>query len=191
MNKILCSLPIVLLSANLACASNAWGLYGAYWNASDADDTFGAGLKASIEMIEGVQFQLRGSYFDDLVDGDGARDVDLEVIPVEAGLALTYPVSDSVEWYGGGGLGYYFMDADSGRGPGVDPDDEIGFYFDLGVEWALRKSGASYGETAAKVFAELMYRFVDADNVKPTGGGGADDVELDGIGVNLGLLVSW
>ena len=31
-----------LVTAGLARADNDWGIFAAYWNASDADDAFGA-----------------------------------------------------------------------------------------------------------------------------------------------------
>lgn len=171
MKRILAVLVIILLgSSGMAWGSNAWGLYGAYWNTADADDAFGAGLKVSVEMIEGIQLELRGTYVETLT----AADLDLDVFPLEAGLAVTHAASERVDLYGGGGLGYYFMGGDG------NPDDEVGFYFTTGAEMVVSDSGASYGKTESVLFTELMYRFVDAH-----------DASLDGLGVNAGLLIRW
>lgn len=181
---------MLLAIPTLAFAGNGWGLFAAYWNADDGDDVFGAGLGCEIEITEGVDLQLRGTYFDDLIDGSAAGGADLQVIPLEAGLSLKTPVGDDLTASAGGGLGYYLMDAESGAGGAANPDDEIGFYLSAGLELVIRSSGATFGDRQTVLFAEAVYRSVSADDVVLTSTG-AEDADLDGLGFNIGLKIAW
>lgn len=187
----------VALAAPLAFGDNGFGIGAAYWDTADAGDAWGAGLKTRVQMVEGVQFDLRASFFNSLGEDSDDVSVDLEVIPLEAGLALELPVADRLDVYAGGGIGYYLMEGDAG-GPNqelvdVDPDNEVGFYLVAGSEFVLRRSDAVYGQTAAALFAEVMFRSVSADSAKVEGGQEirVDDADLDGLGVNVGLLMRW
>ena len=163
----------LLLAAGTAVrADNEWGVYGTFWSPSDADDSYGGGFKLGIEMVDRVQLDVRYSIFNNVFD-DGP---DLEVDPLEFGLSFAIPMSDDVETALGAGLGYYFMDGDDV----LDADDEVGFFMSAGLEWTIHRSGATYGETSAKLFVEGIYRFVE------TG-----DIDLNGPGVNVGLLIGW
>ena len=106
---------------------------------------------------------------------------DLEVIPLEVGLNLIGSVVDKLNAYGGVGVGYYLMDSDA------DVDDEIGFFVNGGLSYDVFKNEAAYGGTRASLFAEAMYRFVSADDADY----GGNDVDLDGLVINAGLMVRW
>ena len=197
MRSIIAGLLIVLVGAGTAFGANMWGVGAAYWDTADADDAVGATTKFSFEMVPGAQLDLRASYFNDLAKDVDDIDADLKVIPLEAGLALAYPLGNTVDLTAGGGIGYYLMDG-SVSAPDrtvqpADPENEVGFYFAAGLEWSLRKSGASYGETEAGLFAEIMYRSVSADNIKVESGETIrlSDADLDGVGVNLGVMIKW
>ena len=155
------------------------------WSPSDGEDAFGGGLKIGFEMVDRVQFELRASIFNDLVDGVAGTAADLEDVAVEGGLAYNIPARENLEFYFGGGLGYHFLD---GSGSAASVDNELGFYGVGGVEWYIHRSGAAQGETTAKLFAELLYRFLSTDGITPTG---PADIDLDGPGVQIGLLVGW
>lgn len=169
MKYLIASIPALLLSATLSYGYTGWGIYGSYWDTDEADSAGGAGVKVSIEMVPGVQMELRGTYFEDL-DADGAG---LEVLPLEAGLALVLPTANQVDFLAGGGLGYYLMDGDG------SPDNEVGFYLTAGLEWNL--------QPMASLFTEAMYRVVSANDAGYDG----QDADLDGLGVNAGLLIKW
>lgn len=179
MRKLAAVLMCLSLCAAVAHADNGWGLFGSYWSPSDGDSAFGPGVRLAIEMIPGMQLDLRGSYFGDVMeDGKGP---DLKVIPLEAGLNLIAPVVDRVSVFGGLGVGYYLMDSDA------DVDNEVGFFVNGGLEFVMIENEAAYGGTRASLFAEAMYRSVSADGA---GNGGAD-VDLDGLVFNGGLMVRW
>ena len=200
MSKLFPICTILALGTLTAAAVNQWGAYAAFWDTGDAGSGYGGGAKVSAELVPNVQLQLRGTYFTGLGEGAGDADVDLKIAPLEAGLALGRPVTDNVSVYGGVGLGYYLVDGEvkvpeGSEGLKADPGDEIGVYLAGGLEWAISRSGASYGETAAVLFAELMYRFVSVDDLKvettPDGDIRLSDADLNGIGVHLGLMIRW
>lgn len=181
MKKLLIALLCLSLFPVAAVADNGWGLFGSYWSPSDGDAAFGPGVRFVYETIPGVQFDLRLSYFDNVMDDDVP---DLEVVPLEAGLSLMAPVADRLNLYGGLGVGYYFMDIDTEDDP--DVDDEIGFFVNGGLAYDVVKDDAEYGGSRACLFAEAMYR-----SVKTDGPDGLWDADLDGLVLNAGLTVRW
>lgn len=173
MKKLLAGMMVALLVSGLAVrADNEWGVFGSAWSPSDGENGYGGGVKIGIEMVDRVQLDVRYSLVNNLEDGDVYRDLDVQ--PLEFGLAFALPAVGALEPYLGVGLGYYFMDAE----PKVD--DEWGFNTSLGAEIILSRSGASYGETVTKLFIEGMYR-----NVEP------DGIDLSGFGAQAGLLIGW
>jgi hypothetical protein len=151
-----------------AQAYNGWGIFASYWNTSDAGDGFGPGLKISAEMVPGVQLELRGSYFSSLEDEVSAADI--EVIPLEAGLALTGGAGTGVTLLAGAGAGYCLVDA-------VGADDEVSYYFVGGAEWSVRPNAA--------LFAEIKYTVLEVDGLSP------EKTDLTGPGASAGLLIRW
>ena len=197
MTKLISTFAAVLVAAGTARAANTWGVGAAYWDTSDAADAVGAMTKFSFEMVPGAQLDLRASYFSDLAEDVEGTDADLEVVPLELGLALAYPLGNVVDLTAGGGIGYYLMDgsvtAENRTVQQADPENEVGFYGVLGLEWSLRKSGASFGETEAGLFFEVLYRSVSADNIQVESGETLrlSDADLDGVGLNLGVMIKW
>ena len=183
MRMFLIVLGVVLLGASMASA-NGLGVYGSYWDTKDADSGFGGGAKLSMSFGQYFAVEARGTYFNDLSKDEGPLNVDLQVIPVEAGLVLNMPLSDAVTPYIGGGGGYYFLKADTDAGS-VDIDDEVGWYAIAGLEIKL--------SDAVALFAEGKYTGVEGtaknDNVDNI----VDkvDIDLSGFGGNAGLLLKW
>lgn len=179
MKKVIISMAVLVVMGLTAGAENGWGLHAAYWDTEDLSDQAGVGATLSIEMIPSVLMNIRGSYFDGFGD-ENTGDVDLQVIPLELGLAVYQPLAEKLNVYAGGGIGYYFMDAD-----GVDVDDEVGSFVNAGFELkGAEKKEVVYGQTHLGLFAEAIYRFVEAD-------AGSADFSLDGLGANVGLMIRW
>jgi hypothetical protein len=175
----------LLALGSVATADSEWGFYGAYWAPSDGEDAFGGGLKIGFDMVDRVQLEIRAGIFNDLIDDVAGTAADLEDVPLEIGLAYAMPAKENLEFYLGGGLGYHFLD---GSGSAGSVDNELGFYGTAGLEWYIHRSGAAQGETSAKLFIEVLYRFLSADGTTPVG---PTDIDLDGPGVQLGLVVGW
>jgi hypothetical protein len=169
-------------------ARNAWGPVVSYWDTSDESDDIGFGAFFSFDIAPNVAFDLRGTWFSDMSDSER---IDLEVIPIEAGISLFGNLGDITRLHLGGGLGYYLISADV---DGVfdreyDPDDEIGGYISAGLETTivdnLYEGLLAQGIT---IFVDAGYRFVD---ISDTGGLRRDGGTLDGLMVNAGIRFLW
>ncbi len=163
------SVAMVAFGAMTALANYGWGPYLAYWKPADTDGGFGPGMKITIEMVPSVQLELRGAYFNGLETTKVDGNVDLKVIPLEAGLALNIPVVAKGKVLAGGGGGYFLAEGSQG----YKFDNEFGGYATLGFEYEVI--------TNASLFVEAQYNFVKMNY----------DVSMNGPGANLGLMVTW
>jgi hypothetical protein len=171
---------LLLLLACLACTSPAdvgLGAFGSYWNTDDADEAFGGGAQLKLGT-DPLHLVIRGTYFDDLLDDDHTADIDLQAIPVEAGIELRRKVSPATAIYVGGGVTYCFLDA----GDRGEVDDEIGWYAGGGIEIRLGKR--------VWLFGEAVWRNIEATVEYDDLGEITSDVDFDlsGLGVNVGLV---
>lgn len=163
----LCVLPLVL-AAFTGRADSASGFL-AYRNADWADSGVGVGAKYTWELPSDFRVDARFSFVH-------FGDPDLDMVPLET--TASYQWTDH-EWepYAGLGVGYYFLDGNRG-----DADGDIGFQLfagfemDVGLIWDL--------------FAEINWLFLESDvdstfqEVERTD----STIDLDGIGINLGLV---
>jgi hypothetical protein len=195
-------LAFALLAAVVAAPAFAGGFYafGSYWDVSDLGSAAGAGVKLSIPMGAVVNFDLRGTYyeqyesddfFDRLIDDEDSpfRQNAVDVLPIDAGLSFNLSPRGNFTPTLGGGVSYFLLDTDRGS-----VDDEVGWYANGGLEFA---SQGSVG-----FFAEAIYRsatgtvesspedFRDVDDIE-----GIDfddvDIDLDGFGANAGIVWRW
>ena len=183
---IVLMLGIMIVCGSTARANNGWGLFASYWDPKDGSSAVGPGIKLSIEMVSAIQMGVRVSYFDDIGKDQNGADVQLQAIPIEMDLVLNMPVMETGKVYGGLGLGYYMLDADikldNGSKPDADPGDKVGYYFILGAEFEVQEFAA--------VFAEAKYTVVKADDIT-VDADGLNNGKLDGLGANLGLMITW
>jgi hypothetical protein len=165
-----------IIIAGLACANvqaAELGIFGSYWTPKDGDETFGAGAKVK-GGLGPFYLSLRGTYFNDITE-DVGDDVELRVIPLDAGVGLQLDLIDVIEIYGGVGATYYFMDID-----GASIDDEIGWYLEAGVELTITKHASVFGEAVWRhVEGTIKDRDIDRSRV---------DVNLEGLGFNVGIV---
>ena len=187
MKKWMWILSVVLMTSAGAQA-NGLGVYGSYWKTKDADDGFGGGARLNIGLGDILGIDLRGGYFPDLAKDEDPYDLDLRVIPAEAGLTINLPLSEQAIPYVGGGAGYYFIDAKV-KGPGVDEsadvDNQVGWYAVAGLQIKLSGQVALFGEgkytgVEAKAKDDKMDD-LDQDL----------DFDLSGFGANAGLMLIW
>ncbi|MFN2385110.1 MAG: hypothetical protein ABR576_02295 [Thermoanaerobaculia bacterium] len=161
----------------LAAASSAidLGVFGAYWDTKDAEETYGAGAKLRLGIIE-----FRGTYFQDVTADVDPEELDFEIraIPLEAGIVLQFLKNAPVSPYVGGGGGYYLLDSNAG-----EIDDEVGYYL---------VGGLDIGRGIVAFNVEGIYRnfeatVVDTDDDFPEL---EDEVSFDlsGIGVQAGVI---
>lgn len=169
MKRTACIAAVWIAASAAAQAGNLGGFW-AWWRASDAGESDGIGLKLTLtEPGTTSALELRLTVFSDL-----SRDTEpnkLKVTPIEIGPRFPIAQDGPLQIYLGLGGGYYLMDFDNRR-----VGDEFGFYGLLGIEFQL-------GDTFV-LFGEAVYRRVKA---RPEGG----DLDLDGIGANVGIAYSW
>ena len=151
------------------------GVFGAYWDTKDADQTYGAGAKLRLGIVE-----FRGTYFKDVTADVDPEEFDLEIraIPLEAGIVLQFLKNAAVSPYVGGGAGYYLLETDAG-----EIDDEVGYYV---------VGGLDIGSGVVAFNVEGIYRNFEA-TVVDTGDDFPEiedevNFDLSGIGVQAGVI---
>jgi len=191
MKTIFACLGILAFTSATALGANGWGPLISYWSTDEGDDGVGIGGKITTEVAPNVQLEFRATWFEDLAKDEHNVKAELEVIPLELGLAVVGPMGqdDRFQFLAGGGIGYYLMDGKVTvrgiRSINADPDNDFGFYAVGGFTFSLNEK--------TSLFAELMYRMVSAENIRVGGDDGLNvgDADLDGLGVNAGILLSW
>jgi hypothetical protein len=148
------------------------GFFGSYLDSDDLQEAIGGGAKLKFNLAEFFALDVRGSYLE-------FDDTDITVIPVEALALLQLPLGDTLNLYGGVGVGYYFFDADN-----VDLEDSVGYFPVAGLEVAL-------GEV--KLFGEIRWLALSPD--ADAAGDELDEIfdsgeaDADGIGINVGIAL--
>lgn len=192
MQKIGLILTLWLTFSGL-CLANGLGVHGGYIDTEDLGDSVGIGGKFQIDLPGGLNIEGRTMMYDDLGKdlpvGGGAVRMDLEIWPIEMGLAFDIPVGKRFIPYIGGGIGWHLLEADVTVGEvtqHIDLDDEFGFYLVGGFNMELGENIAIYGE--------YLYRQVEGSLEDDHTSKLVKDavlVDLGGFSINLGLLLRW
>ncbi len=99
----------------------------------------------------------------------------LSMIPLEVALRLRVPVGPLGAFAGLGG-GYYYLDPDTGAA-----DDNVGAFPFVGLDVGLGERAVLFGEV------RWLYLETDIDSAVNN----AEDISVDGLGVNLGLMLTF
>ena len=163
----LLALGAVTPAAALAQSETSFGVFGSYWDTDDADDAFGIGAKGRFGM-----FELRGTYYEDLTSDSV---IEVEAIPIEAGVAFNFAPDMAINPYVGAGVSYFLLDTNIG-----DIDDEVGWYAVLGGEFGMAEG--------ISLMAEVMYRDVEGtvEDFSAAEFTGSPDIDLSGVAANVG-----
>lgn len=192
MRKILVTAAVMLL-ATVPAAAAGFSVFGSYWNTSDVEDTFGGGLGLTFPIGgAGLGLDFRATYYQELSDEPIGNLFDddegffeeesLEVLPLEAGLRYNFDTDGTFNPWVGAGISYMLLDFTREN---VEVDDETGFYV---------VAGSSFGDPeGVNFFAEALYRSTEATVRRDDPDRIRDDVaiDLDGLGVNAGVLWRW
>ena len=168
------------------------GVFGTIIRTDDFDESYGIGAKLDVDINDLLTVEVRTAFYDTL--GKGLRigsvpfETDLEIVPLEVGLAIDIPIADRLQPYIGGGLGWYILEADvavAGRRQEINIDDELGFYAVGGLRLGLNPN--------LELFGEYQYRNVETtlSNDSFSNRIQSVDVGLSGSSVNVGLLLRW
>ena len=179
---VLLCLFIALVAVSPVAADNSFGVFGAYHDTEDVDQSTGGGLRTRLGWLD-----LRASFLNDLTRDTSPESLDFELqaVPLEAGIA--FDLMDDARWnpYVGGGLSYFMLDSND-----VEINDEAGFYAVVGSEFGMREN--------LNFMVEAMYRDMEAtverdpNSVRDVSNIELENestVELGGFGINAG--VSW
>lgn len=124
------ALVVLLAALGAARASAEVGVYGAWWDAADAGQSEGFGLRLGWTFLPQLQLQLGGSYFDGFSRSVGAGadrvEVDLKAIPLDLGVRFDPGLKGGL-YFGGGGSAF-LLDSSTGR-----IGDEYGYYALVGL----------------------------------------------------------
>jgi hypothetical protein len=172
-------LGVVLLAAFSLAGSGCMtgsglemGIYGTGMDSDDLGEGYGGGAKVELNPIDIISVDGRAGWvrFDDS---------DIDMVPLEAAALVNFPILfEHIVPYVGAGVGYYIFDGDGG-----DLDDEMGYFPLAGLEIGLH---------SLSVLAEARYVFLETDVENGQGSlAGVDEVDLDGLGVNVGLLIRF
>ena len=141
------------------------GVFGSYLDADDLGDGYGVGAKLELQAVDWMSVDARASYVN-------FSNPEVDMYPLELAALLNIPLADEqIVPYAGVGVGYYILDAS-----GFDMDDEVGFFPVVGLEigaWNL----------SFMIEARWLFLEPDVDGVS-----NVDEAELDGLGINAGLL---
>ncbi len=146
-----------------------FGVFGSSLDSDDLGEGYGGGAKLEINPIDLVSVDARASYI-------RFSDTDVDMYPLEVtGLVNFSAIGERIVAYAGAGVGYYLFDGDE-----VDLDDAVGFFPVVGLEIGLHR---------VSVLVEARWLFLEADidsakdELRDLG-----DANVDGLGVNVGLL---
>jgi hypothetical protein len=156
--------------------SPAWALdlagFGSYSTTTDIGDAWGLGAKLDVALGQLVFLEGRASYYPEFTESVFDEELKISAFPLELGLGVT--VSN---FFASAGLTYFFLDPDEG-----EMDDSAGFYLSAGF-----KTGQPAGGFG--VYGDVMYRVLTSTvNVGDAITVSEKDVNLDGIGINLGIV---
>lgn len=147
----------------------AAGLFGTHLDSDDLGGGYGGGVKLEVKPTDVLSVDGRASwiYFDDFK---------IHMIPLEADLRLNLPLlGERILPYAGVGGGYYMFEADD-----VDLDNDVGYFPLVGLEVGFQRV-AIFGE------ARWLFLKTDVDSALDELKN-LNEADIDGLGVNVGLL---
>lgn len=163
----LCAAPSISYAGDVA-------VHGSMWDGKD-DPGWGAGLKVGVPVHKMFEVELRGTWIEEMTPHKLDGGVEMDAVPVEAGLSWNFLPEDMINPYISGGANFVFVDSSVG-----DANNEWGWYAGGGLEIGPPEGLAG--------MVEVLYRDVDGDLDL-----GETDVRYDlgGVAANVGLLYRW
>ena len=168
-----------------------------YWDTDAAGETAGGGFILGLPFNEVIGAEFRATYYEELTDDPLAAAFDsddpvfqergIQVMPLEAGLRFSFAPGAAFRPYLGGGASYFLLDSDFG-----EISDELGYYAALGASIGDGDGADFFVEgTWRKATAEVELDPQDLEDVDDLDVDEHADVDLDGLGVNLGVRFSF
>ena len=178
---IICILLTLLI---LPSAEAGYGLFGTYWDSKNYEDMDGVGLRLGSQIYSGVGIEARVSYVS--TDLFGNPDMEMDMLPLEALALWTIDLTTLLKPYIGGGIGYYMKNPQwksNDLGGRIEANDCFGYFGIAGFNFLLGN---------AKLFGEAKYNLIsEDDNIDWRGTGVEEKYSLDGLSINVGLVIGF
>lgn len=189
---MLAAVSTVMLSTTSIGAAD-FALMGSYWDTDAAGDAAGGGISLGIPLNSLLAVELRATYFEELGDDpfEAAFDSDdpvfqnqgIQVLPVDAGLRFSFAPRASFRPYVSAGGTYFLLDSDFGN-----LSDELGYYAAVGATIGNGTGPDFFVEGLwRKATAQIELDPEDLEDIDDLGVADRADIDLDGLGINLGL----
>ena len=178
MRKALLVLGICILAAP-AWAGGGFSLFGSYAQLSDDAESLGFGGRLTFGGHNWVA-DLSGTWFPTVnnVDTIAGQTDKLQVIPWDFGARYLFNTSGSFRPYVGAGGTFFYNHLNDGN-----IDNTFGLY---GL------AGFNLGRHATKFFAEVIYRYGEADvTYSHPGNPLTGKMDVGGLGINAGIIWTY
>jgi hypothetical protein len=172
MKKFLIAATLLLFLTTPVWAGFEHSIFASYIDSKDIGSGWGAGLKTEFNLFDLLGIDTRISY----VEFDAGSTY---MIPLEASLVLNIPLADQrFNPYAGVGVGFYIMDSKI-----ANLDDPVGYYPFLGL-----KAGIEH----LAFMGEVRWLGLEASATNTINElSGKSKAKVDGLGVNLGIVIRW
>ena len=150
------------------------GICGSFWDADEADRSYGAGVEIGDVFGRFVVLEFHGAHFPDFETEAFLTTFKINATPVDGGLRYNIIPGGRVKPYVGAGLTYCFLDSDVG-----EIDRNSGWYGGAGLDT---------GSDHFRFFAEVMWRQLEA---VVRLGDSETHANFDGVALTLGGKVRW
>lgn len=185
-------LAAAALAATPLCAAD-FSLMGSYWDTDAAGDAAGGGIGLGLPLNDRFGFELRATYFEELTDDPFRsafhsddpifQDKGIQVLPLDAGVRLTLAPTGWFRPYLAGGASYFLLDSDFG-----DLSDELGYYAAVGATFGDGRGTDFFIEGLwRKATAQVEIDPEQLDDIDDIDVQSRADIDLEGVGINLGL----
>jgi hypothetical protein len=175
MRKALLVLGICILAAP-AWAGGGFSLFGSYAQLSDDAEALGAGGRVTLGGQNWVG-DLSWTWYPSKsnVDTIAGNTDKLQVVPTDFGARYLFNTSGSFRPYVGAGGTFFYNNLNTG-----DIDNSFGIYGLFGF---------NLGRHTTKFFAEVIYRYGEADVTYPNPANPVSGkMDVGGLGINAGLI---
>jgi len=159
----------------------------------ELDDVYGIVGHVHMPIQENLYLSLRGASYQEVERttsvGPVGIDITADYYPIDLGLGWRTPLGEgSWTFYAEGGVSYVFVESDielNGFPTDVEIEDDMGGYLTAGLR---------VGTGSWQGFAEAQLRTftwsVDEDSLPP-GLPPPEEIDLDHIALNIGLVYQW
>ena len=175
MKRMLVVLVVMMLVLG---TSSAWALdlagFGSYCDTSDLDEAWGFGAKLDVGLGQSLLFaEARASYYPEFKKTIFEEELKVSAFPLELGLGVRF-----ANFFASAGLTYFVLDPDRG-----EMDNSAGFYLSGGFKSGPPQRGFGfYGDVLYRVLTSTVEVGDDEITISKK------DVDLDGFGINLGIV---